>query len=139
VAAALGDDIGEHLGREQLVTVVGKEGVHRPIRDQMAAPAGRVQRASEPWRAGLTSPAVCPLSTPNANHRIDPTSQIDRNDRTTPAQHAPRRCVEAGWLLSWGDGPVRVMIADDQGCDLRSEGRSGRLARELFRATLWIK
>jgi hypothetical protein len=28
---------------------------------------------------------------------------------------------KSGWLLSWGDGPVRVMVADDQGCDLRSE------------------
>jgi transposase len=28
---------------------------------------------------------------------------------------------KSGWLLSWGDCPVRVMIADDQGCDLRSE------------------
>jgi hypothetical protein len=29
---------------------------------------------------------------------------------------------KSGWLLSWGDCPVRVMIADNQGCDLRSEG-----------------
>ena len=28
---------------------------------------------------------------------------------------------KSGWLLSWGDCPVHVMIADDQGCDLRSE------------------
>jgi hypothetical protein len=27
----------------------------------------------------------------------------------------------SGWLLSWGDCPVRVMIGDEQGCDLRSE------------------
>jgi hypothetical protein len=35
------------------------------------------------------SPAVCPLSAPSANHRIDPTGQIDRDDRTTPDQQAP--------------------------------------------------
>ena len=28
---------------------------------------------------------------------------------------------KSGWLLSWGDCLVRVMIADDQGCELRSE------------------
>jgi hypothetical protein len=34
---------GEQLGWEQLLAVVGQEGVHRPVRDQVAAPGGRVQ------------------------------------------------------------------------------------------------
>jgi hypothetical protein len=42
VASALSDDIGEQLRREQLVGVVDKKGVHRSVRDQVAAPGGRV-------------------------------------------------------------------------------------------------
>jgi hypothetical protein len=91
VAAAVPDDIGEQLRREQLVTVVGKEGVHRPVGDQVAAPGGRVHLGVGAWRAGLMSPAVCPLSAPSANYRTDPAGQIDRNDRTTPLQQAPSR------------------------------------------------
>jgi hypothetical protein len=67
--------------------------------------------ASEAWRAGLMSPAVCPLPAPSANHRIDPTSQIDRNDRTTPAQQAPRRRWHdrrrRGGGLAWDPGRLR--------------------------------
>jgi hypothetical protein len=37
------------------------------------------------------SPAVCPPSAHSANHRIDPITQIDRNDKTTPVQQAPRK------------------------------------------------
>jgi hypothetical protein len=50
------------------------------------------------------SPAVCPLSAPSANHRIDPTGQIDRNGKTTPDQQAPSarslRCfyTSTAWL-----------------------------------------
>ena len=43
MATALPDDIGEQLRWEQLVAVVGEEGVHRPVRDQVAAPGRRVQ------------------------------------------------------------------------------------------------
>jgi hypothetical protein len=42
-------------------------------------------------------------------------------DTSTIPTLAPRPVSKSGWLLSWGDCPVRVMIADDQGCDLRSE------------------
>jgi hypothetical protein len=69
--------IRERLGREQLVAVVGKKAIPRPVGDQVAAPDGR------------------------ANHRIGPISQIDNKDGTTPNQPAPRRlvvssCHEAG-------------------------------------------
>jgi hypothetical protein len=43
VAASLAGKIGEQLGWEQLVAVVGEEGVHRPVGDQVATPGGRVQ------------------------------------------------------------------------------------------------
>jgi hypothetical protein len=42
VPATLAGDIGKQLRREQLVAVVGEEGVHRPVGDQMAAPGRRV-------------------------------------------------------------------------------------------------
>jgi hypothetical protein len=41
--AALTGNIGEQRWREQLVAVVGKKGVHRPLGDQVATPGGRVQ------------------------------------------------------------------------------------------------
>jgi len=41
--ATLAGDIGEQLGREQRMAVVGEEGVHRPLGDQVAAPGRRVQ------------------------------------------------------------------------------------------------
>jgi fatty-acyl-CoA synthase len=42
VPTTLPDNIGEPLRREQPATVVGKKGVHRPVRDQVAALGGRV-------------------------------------------------------------------------------------------------
>jgi len=42
VAAALSGDVREQLGRKQLLAVVGQEGVHRPLGDQVIAPGGRV-------------------------------------------------------------------------------------------------
>jgi hypothetical protein len=41
--AAPVNQVGQQLRREQLVTVVGKEGVHRPGRDQVATPGCCVQ------------------------------------------------------------------------------------------------
>jgi len=41
--ATLADNISEQLGRKQLVTMASEEGVHRPVRDQVATPARRVQ------------------------------------------------------------------------------------------------
>jgi hypothetical protein len=35
--------VGKQLGREQLLAVVGEEGVHRPRRDQVATPGRCVQ------------------------------------------------------------------------------------------------
>jgi hypothetical protein len=43
VLATLAGDIGEQRWREQLVTVVGKKGVHRPVRDQVTTPGRRIQ------------------------------------------------------------------------------------------------
>jgi hypothetical protein len=101
VAPTLTGQIRERLGREQLVAVVGKKAIPRPVGDQVAAPDGRVHLSSEAWHAGLMSPAVCPLPARSANHRIGPISQIDNKDGTTPNQPAPRRlvvsfCHEAG-------------------------------------------
>jgi hypothetical protein len=45
--------------------------------------------SSEACRGGLMSPAVCPLSAPSANHRIDPMTEIDNNDGATPNQPVP--------------------------------------------------
>jgi hypothetical protein len=39
----LAGHISEQLRREQLVAVVGEEGIHRPIGDQVATPSRRVQ------------------------------------------------------------------------------------------------
>jgi hypothetical protein len=41
--AALAGQIGEQLGWEQHMTVVGKKGVHRPVRDRVTTPGRRVQ------------------------------------------------------------------------------------------------
>jgi hypothetical protein len=95
VAPTLTGQIRERLGREQLVAVVGKQGIPRPVGDQVAAPDGRVHLSSEAWHAGLMSPAR------TANHWIGPISQIDNKNGTTPNQLAPRRvvvsfCHEAG-------------------------------------------
>jgi hypothetical protein len=42
VPATLAADIRKQLRREQLVAVIGKKGIHRPVRDQMTAPRGRI-------------------------------------------------------------------------------------------------
>jgi hypothetical protein len=39
----LAGQVGEQLDWEQLLTMVGEEGVHRPLRDQVTTPARRVQ------------------------------------------------------------------------------------------------
>ena len=41
--AAVAGHVGEQLGWEQLLAVIGEEGVHRPRWDQVAAPGHRVQ------------------------------------------------------------------------------------------------
>ena len=43
VAASLDHQVGKQLRWEQLMSVVGKQGVHRPVRDQVAALGRRVQ------------------------------------------------------------------------------------------------
>jgi hypothetical protein len=43
VPAALAGKIGGQPGWEQLLAVVGEEGVHRPFGDQVATPGRRVQ------------------------------------------------------------------------------------------------
>jgi hypothetical protein len=50
------------------------------VRNQVAAPAGRVHLGVGAMTCRADEPAVCPLSAPSANHRIDPTSQVDHND-----------------------------------------------------------
>jgi hypothetical protein len=39
----LDQQIGEQLGWEQLLAVVGKKGVHRPVGNQVTTPGRRVQ------------------------------------------------------------------------------------------------
>jgi hypothetical protein len=72
------------------VTVVGKEGVHRPVGDQVAAPAGRVHLGvgGMAWRAH--EPGSLPALSSQHEPPDRPISQIDRNDQTTPDQQAPR-------------------------------------------------
>jgi hypothetical protein len=43
VSATLARQVGEQLRWEQLVAVVGEDGVHRPVREQMTTPGRRVQ------------------------------------------------------------------------------------------------
>lgn len=83
----LPDNIGEQLRREQLVAVVGEEGVHRPVRDQVAAPDRRIQLLIGGMVWGAHALAVCPAEASSANYRIDTANSIDR---TTPVQHPPR-------------------------------------------------
>jgi hypothetical protein len=45
VIPVLDHQVSKQLGREQLLAVVGQEGIHRPVRDQVAAPGRRVQLA----------------------------------------------------------------------------------------------
>jgi hypothetical protein len=49
--ASLAGDIDEQLRREQALAVVGEEGVHRPVRDQVTTPDRRVQLGIG-WVAG---------------------------------------------------------------------------------------
>jgi hypothetical protein len=39
----LDHQVGKQLGWEQLMTVVGEKGVHRPVRDKVATPGRRIQ------------------------------------------------------------------------------------------------
>ena len=71
------------------MTVVGKKGVHRPIRDQVAAPGGRVHLLIGGMTYRAHEPGSLPAPSSQRHHRIDPTSPIDRNDRTMPVQQAP--------------------------------------------------
>jgi hypothetical protein len=91
VPATLAGDVGEQLGSEQLVAVVGKEGVHRPVRDQVAAPAGRVHLGV----GGMAWRAHEPGSLPALSSQCEPSDRPDQpdrqQDRTTPVQQAPRR------------------------------------------------
>jgi len=43
VATALDHQVGKQRRWKQLMAVVGEEGVHRPVRDQMTTPGRRVQ------------------------------------------------------------------------------------------------
>jgi hypothetical protein len=78
--ATLAGDINRQLRREQVLAVVGKKGIHRPLREQVAAPGRRVQLLIG-WVAGRGHAAVCPRAASGANARIGP-RQIDDNDRT---------------------------------------------------------
>ncbi len=64
--ATLAGNIGEQLGWEQLLAVVGEEGVHRPIRDQVAAPGRRVQLGIAGVLLGAHAPIVCPADAGSA-------------------------------------------------------------------------
>ena len=87
VPATPAGQVGEQLGWEQLLTVVGQQGVHRPVSDQVAAPGRCVQLVIGAWRWG-TCPGVCPAQSSSANYRIDTANEIGQ---TTPLQQAPRR------------------------------------------------
>jgi hypothetical protein len=71
------NDVGEQLGWNQLVTVVGEEGVHRPVGDQVAAPGRRVQLVIGGVACGRHAGQSAPLAAHNANYRIDTASTID--------------------------------------------------------------
>jgi hypothetical protein len=86
--ATLAGHIGEQLEWEQLAAVVGEEGVHRPVGDQVATPGRRVQLGGISC-VGLGAHAWKSASSQanGANHQID---TFNRTDRTTPLQQTPR-------------------------------------------------
>jgi hypothetical protein len=67
VPATLAGHVGEQLGREQLVAMVGEKGVHRPVRDQVAAPGRRVQLVIGGLVVGAHARGVCPAEASSAN------------------------------------------------------------------------
>ena len=91
MAPTLTGQIHQRLGREQLVAVVGKKRIHRPVGDQVAAPGSRVQLVIG-WMACRLIPGTLPA--PSANYRIDAVSQIDNNDGSTPDQQTPVKRAE---------------------------------------------
>jgi hypothetical protein len=84
--ATLAGNIGEQLGREQLLAVVGKKGVDRPVGDQVAAPGHRVQLGIGGMGLGAHARKSASSQANSANHQID---TADRADRTAPLQQAP--------------------------------------------------
>ena len=75
--------IGEQLRREQLVAVVGEEGIHRPIRDQMTTPGRRVQLVIGWVARGRHAGQSARPPAHRAHYRIDTANTINP---TTPIQ-----------------------------------------------------
>jgi hypothetical protein len=58
------------------VAMVGEKGIHRPVRDQVAAPGRRVQLVIGGVVLGAHARGVCPAEASSANHRIDTANSI---------------------------------------------------------------
>jgi hypothetical protein len=87
-------NIGEQLGREQLVAVVGNNGVHRPVGDQVTTPPRRVQLV-----IGWVDVGRMPGSLPG--HRQQPKPRPDLRQRQGAAQACRRLIRLATGLGSW--------------------------------------
>jgi hypothetical protein len=83
VAAALDHQVGKQLRWEQLLAVVGEEGVHRPVRDQVPRPARRVQ-----LRIGWMDVGAHGGSLPATSARRELPNRRNQQDRPTHAYSA---------------------------------------------------
>jgi hypothetical protein len=90
VAAALPDDIGEQLRWKHLVAVIGEEGLHRPVGDQVAHQLAASNCSSAGWLVGLM-----PASLPAGSHQREPPERHVQPDR----QHRQRHARSAGSLV----------------------------------------
>jgi hypothetical protein len=65
---ALAGQVGEQLRREQLVAMISEKGMHRPVRDQVAAPGRRVQLGIEGVGLGAHAGESARYTIPVRNH-----------------------------------------------------------------------
>jgi hypothetical protein len=115
VAAALPDDIGEQLRWKQLVAVIGEEGLHRPVGDQVAHQLAASNCSSAGWLVGLM-----PASLPAGSHQREPPERHVQPDRQHRQRHArsagslviPPRGIDDPnyqfWLVGWSKRAVPV-------------------------------
>jgi hypothetical protein len=114
VAATLASQVGQQPGWEQLVAMVGQEGVHRPLRDQVAAPGRRVQLVIGGMALGA-----------HARESAPPTPAARTTGSTQPTESAEPRPFSR--LLGGQPGSPRTPGRARRGCSSRT-GRKRRSA-----------
>jgi hypothetical protein len=118
VAATLASQVGQQPGWEQLVAMVGQEGVHRALRDQVAAPGRRVQLVIGGMALGA-----------HARESAPPTPAARTTGSTQPTESAEPRPFSR--LLGGQPGSPRTPGRARRGCSSRTGRNGDRLADGL--------